>query len=164
MTEAEWQLCNDPDPMIRSLVTTRYQRELRLFAVACVRRVWFLLPDATREAVEISERYADGRISEEELRRAVAAADEVAQTAFPGHSAPDARAYATSAAVDACSVWPQTASKVQAAISCAASAAACAAAESVPDDRYDAVYEATRQAELVVQCELLREIIGRRIE
>jgi hypothetical protein len=44
--------------------------------------------------------------------------------------------------------------------SCAASAAACAAAEEAPPESYDAVCDATRQAELAAQCQLLREIVG----
>jgi hypothetical protein len=148
--------------MVRSLRAENYQRELRLFAVACVRRIWQLLSEISRAAVDASERFANGQTSEQELGQAVTASEAVAQAAFPGHSAPDARAYAASAAVDASSVWPRTASNVLCATSCAASAVACAAAEAVPEASYDAVYEAARQAELASQCELLRQIIERK--
>jgi hypothetical protein len=47
--------------MVRALPTDRYQRKPLLFAVACVRRVWHLLPDASRAAVEASEQFAYGR-------------------------------------------------------------------------------------------------------
>jgi hypothetical protein len=94
VTETDWQTCADPDPMLRALVAHRYQRELRLFGVACARRVWPLLPDACRAALMASERFADGEISESELAASVNAADREAQMACRGCSAPDARAYA----------------------------------------------------------------------
>src|SRR5581483_5787744 len=121
--EAEWWSCGDPGPMVRSLPADHFQRELRLFAVACVRRVWYLLPAGCRAAVGSSERFAAGQVSEAELAAAVAVANREARAAFPGHSAPGARGYAASAAVAASSVWPRTAANVLAASSCAASAA-----------------------------------------
>ncbi len=158
MTEAEWLASDDPDTMVRALAADRYQRELRLFAVACVRRIWALLPDGCRAAVEASERFADGRIGASELAAAVAVAVLEAEAAFPGHSAPDARGYAASAAVDAASVWPRTAANVLAATSCAASAAGCAASEA-DESRYDEVFESVLRAELAAQVGLLRALV-----
>src|SRR5262249_47772429 len=43
-------------------------RKLRLFVCACSRRVWHLLTDDTRRhTVELSERFADGDATEEEI-------------------------------------------------------------------------------------------------
>ncbi|QEG29607.1 hypothetical protein GobsT_44470 [Gemmata obscuriglobus] len=137
----------------------RYQRELRLFAAGCVRRAWHLLPPGCRAAVDASERFAAGRIGVSELASAVAVAGGEAQEAFPGHSAPDARGYAASAAVDASSVWPRSASNVLAATSCAASAVGCAAGEANAE-RYDEAFEAARVAELAAQAALLRELVS----
>jgi hypothetical protein len=161
VTEAEWLSCGDPDPMVGALPADRHQRELRLFALSCARRVWHLLPPESRAAVEVAERFADGRAGLAELRAAGAAADRVAQAHWSGGRSPDARAYAESAAGDASSEWPRTAANVLAATSCAASALACAAADRRPDGEYDRVYDATRVAELAAQAELLRGLITR---
>jgi hypothetical protein len=74
VTEAEWLACTDLDVLLARL--RRWQpspRKLRLFAVACCRRIWPLLDDAagrSQEAVLVSERFADGRASRGELLRA----------------------------------------------------------------------------------------------
>src|SRR5262245_11023185 len=161
MTKAEWEACGDPDPMVRALPASRYQRELRLFAAACVRRVWYLLPAGCRAAVRASERFAEGQIGESKLAAAVARAEREALAADPGHREADARGYATSAAVDASSVWPRTASNVLAATTCAASAVGFAAGDAVEDSGYDAAFKAARVAELAAQADLLRGLVTR---
>ena len=158
MTVTDWQACRDPDPMVRLLPTDRLQRELRLFAVACVQRVSQLLGDGGRAAIAASEAFAEGHIGRAELLAAIVVADEEARLAFPGQSAPDARGYAASAAVDASSEWPRTASIVLAATSCAASAAGCAAGEA-DEARYDEAFEGARVAELAAQAAYLRGLI-----
>jgi hypothetical protein len=45
----------------------RSTRKLRLLVCACYRRVWHLLSDAGRKAIEVAERHADGRATNEEL-------------------------------------------------------------------------------------------------
>ena len=57
-------------------------RTLRLYACWCVRQVWHLLTDErSRKAVEVAERYAEGRATIEELAAAGAAAWDAAWAA-----------------------------------------------------------------------------------
>jgi hypothetical protein len=71
MTEREWLEANDPEPLLRYLEEQpepASERKARLFAVACCRRVWDLLPDdCCRDAVGVIERFADGKATEREL-------------------------------------------------------------------------------------------------
>jgi hypothetical protein len=71
MTEAEWDACADPRPMLDFLRGKASDRKLRLFAVACCRRFWtHLRAPSLREAVEASERCADGLATDDEMAAA----------------------------------------------------------------------------------------------
>jgi hypothetical protein len=75
MTEAEWQAGSDPQPMLEVFLGSGRDRKLRLFACACVRRVWPLVRDQrARLAVEVAERFADGQATWAELQVAYHAA------------------------------------------------------------------------------------------
>ena len=82
MTESEWLTCMNPLPLLDAVWQRASERKLRLFAVACCRRIFPLFSDErSRRAVEIAERYADGKASKEELREAEFAARSAAATA-----------------------------------------------------------------------------------
>lgn len=83
MTEAEWHASNDPWEMLKWMNAPEScgsrpwsewkptDRQLRLFACACVRQVWHLLRyKRSRQAVEVAERFADGLATREELSAA----------------------------------------------------------------------------------------------
>jgi hypothetical protein len=79
MTEAEWAACTDPGRMLEFLRGKASGRKLRLLAVAFCRRVWRHINDKRcRRAVDVVERFADGRASIEKLRAAEKIASEAA--------------------------------------------------------------------------------------
>jgi hypothetical protein len=58
--------------MLRQIQSRASERQLRLFVCACARLVWDQLPDGPlREAVEVGERHADGRASDDERQEFV---------------------------------------------------------------------------------------------
>jgi hypothetical protein len=74
MTEQQWLACGDPERMLAWLGDRFDERDARLFAAACCRRLGALLPDeAGRQAVEVAERRADGLASAQEWNAARAA-------------------------------------------------------------------------------------------
>ena len=71
MTEEEWLECGDPQPMLGMLQGRVSERKLRLFACACVRSGWHVLADPRhRQAVEVTEAYADGVGKKSDLKAA----------------------------------------------------------------------------------------------
>jgi hypothetical protein len=86
MTEHEWQNCTDLELMVEFLWGKVSDRRLRLFAVASCRRIWHLLTDKrSQKAVEVSEKFAEGQASRQELAAARAAADK-AHSEAPRHA------------------------------------------------------------------------------
>jgi hypothetical protein len=73
MTEEEWLAAKFPQPeeMLNSLGPSASPRKLRLFMVACARRVLPTEPDeAMIEALDVAERFADALAKSKDLRRA----------------------------------------------------------------------------------------------
>jgi hypothetical protein len=71
MTEPEWLAAIYPCRMLDFFKGKLSERKLRLYAVACCRRVWPLLQmEAARRIVGLAEAYADGEADGAELRTA----------------------------------------------------------------------------------------------
>ena len=70
MNEAKWLSCSELWTLLDFMKRKAGHRKLRLFACACCRRIWRLLPEHCQRAVEVTERFADGLASREELRSA----------------------------------------------------------------------------------------------
>jgi hypothetical protein len=70
MTEADWNYCDDPQPMLHYLHKRSPRRKLLFFLCACYRRAWHL-SSATqtqkRNLIEVVERYAEGHASHEQV-------------------------------------------------------------------------------------------------
>ena len=68
-----WDKCSRSDWMLWLLDEVDYQndKDLRLFACACVRVIWAsLIDERSRNAVEVAEHYAIGEATDEELAAA----------------------------------------------------------------------------------------------
>jgi hypothetical protein len=69
VTEDQWLTCTDQMPMLEFLRGKVSGRKLRLFAVACCRRVSHMLTTEAREAVELAERVAEGLADSTERKK-----------------------------------------------------------------------------------------------
>lgn len=83
MNRSLWNACSAPEEMLCHVSRTADDRLLRLFACACCRLIWRLLPDQrARKAVEVSECFADGLVTPYALKAA-----EIGARSITPHSA-----------------------------------------------------------------------------
>jgi hypothetical protein len=98
MDEVDWLTCADPPAALRFARDRMTDRKLRLFAVACCRRLLGVAAEADDQAALAAiERFTDGEVGAAELRAAAARAvcPSVAEAAGPQAGAAAARASAT---------------------------------------------------------------------
>jgi hypothetical protein len=149
VTEAEWDSCADLDELLWFLQDSgrTTDRKLRLFACACCRRIWERLCErCSRQAVEIAERYADGKASFEELEAAFLAADRVWTTPTSREGRPEYHA------LDAARLAAHP--EMRGLADGTATSAAMAVHERGQDFRKERASEQARQ------CGLLRDLFG----
>jgi hypothetical protein len=71
MTEQEWLAAAEPPDMLRFLAKRASVRKRRLFACACVRRIWHLLADPrSRQGIPVAEAFADGKADKTAVKQA----------------------------------------------------------------------------------------------
>jgi hypothetical protein len=81
MNEASWLACENPGPMLVWLRGRASARKVRLFACACCRRVGHLTRDRrVGDALDVAERFADGRAGDGERSAVRQAAQQAAQS------------------------------------------------------------------------------------
>jgi hypothetical protein len=168
VTEEEWRSGTEPALLLRFLQRTGAagDRKLRLFAVACCRRIWPLLRyGRSRRAVEASEEYADGLIGEEEYIGAAARAADAGHEVVRRFGASEAEVFACWAAAEASS--PRIADSIEYVCDQAIAASAAHALEPASSlaavgspDGHDARLLAARIAEGRAQCLLLHDLFG----
>jgi hypothetical protein len=184
MDEQEWLTCTDPTPMVEFLLGKANDRKLRLFVCACCRRIWHHLSDhRSREAIEVSEQYADGLVVRDRLQGAEAdglvvryhLADHRSREAIevdawgPAFSASCAAALAATASMleqDLAPAWFAAVNAAEAVASQAAETAHRAAEGATASSKTIMLFEATaREAKTVAEADehadqaaLLREI------
>jgi hypothetical protein len=75
VTEAEWDACADPKPMLWHLDAKGSGRKLRLYAVACCRKIMHLFHDErSRRVIEVMEDFVDGKGDRKYIRSVANAA------------------------------------------------------------------------------------------
>src|SRR5262245_37598711 len=89
MTEAEWLACEDAQRMLGFVRgderNSLPERRSRLFGIACCRRLLHLIVDSrSLKALDVTERYADGTATSEELDAAYSEAFDV-ETYYAEH-------------------------------------------------------------------------------
>jgi hypothetical protein len=154
VTEAEWLNGTDPRSMLDEFWGRSRDRKLRLFACACVRRVWDALADPrSRMAVEVAERFADGGATWAELRVAFNAAW-AAGHGLAGHTGVAEAAALECASHDSFAAARNASLAAAQAVAWSAPRVAAGGAEI-----YDALADALAEAQ-ADQCARLRELIG----
>lgn len=123
VTKTEWTAATGPTAILDAFGAMMSERKLRLFAIACCRRVWSLIGEKGRRGVEIAEQYADGNRCQRTLRRAWRAAQGEAREAKKGASESASLAAAYAVATDR--PWEPTLLNVRATATAAAWAVKC---------------------------------------
>jgi hypothetical protein len=177
LTEVEWVSCERSTAMLEWLGTKASTRNLRLFMIACCRRIWPHIADQrSRKAVELAELDVGGRLADEE--RAVAArgaADALAEAFEQLDIRRNGHSYHAAWAAALCSYTPQVplctladnptiSGALDRALYAAIQSAYAAAIAKVRDidskTEMHARLAAETDAEYAAQCELIRGIFS----
>ena len=150
MDSESWEQSRNIQKMIRAIDPQEYDRKLRLFAVACCRRIWDQINDVSaKRLVELTEQFADDTVGREMLAAAWSEA--------PFY--PSAESAVKQAAAVGCASWQASADCFRRAAYEAEEATADAINEpDSPDVRFKKFER--RGRERAAQLRLLRDIVG----
>src|SRR5205823_5013897 len=144
---SEWMDCTDPESMLRFLQGKVSDRKLRLFAVACCRRISHLILDPrSRPAVEAAEQLAEGLVSDDDVWLTRDEADLASADSERGDGCQDSREAAFHTMDPVAFV--------------AADCASFCAVHAVGGRTGDEAEKVARRAEQAAQADLLRDIFG----
>jgi hypothetical protein len=164
MTEEEWRVCDDPERMLPFVERCLNERQKRLFAAACCRRVWPMLADQrSRRAVEVLEYFADGQVPAEDLFGAcedAKAADEQAPRRMHHAAYAVTDATADLLRLDSVVLYCALAAGHQALLTEYNDAAFQEAEEGDDDHPYNVLLNAHAEEEAFIQAVLLEDISG----
>jgi hypothetical protein len=156
MTEPQWLSSTDPVQLVECKQAGWSDRKLRLFCVACCRRVVHLCDaKANQRAIEVAEALAEGRVTEEQSAAAVGnmvgIEEDAEQKAAEDHRA-SARYEAATAIMQTLDLSAFEAAKQ------VPGSATFAVADSVSADTASLAWKKAQAAEQKAQADLLREI------
>jgi hypothetical protein len=161
VNEADWHSYMDPRVMLQFPQGRggASDRKMRLFACACVRRAWHLLPGQEgRKAVEVAEAFADGLAGAGELK---AAEEDAKRSTWTYEGPPRAASWAATWATLRYAVVAERASRYAAeALAGEAARRARKGGRGARGARVDSARAAARAAEHRGQASLLRDIVG----
>ena len=168
LNESDWRRCDDPDRMLECLRGTVSERTLRLFAVACCRRLGDLLAHpASLDDLRIAEGFATGDVDQQALSRRSSnnAIDAAWGAAWDGPAwmAPNGPAWlvrADQAARGSVAVPFDPGEVAQAAAEARAWAAGAPHVAAKDYVAWKSALQGTLQQERLAQCELLRGLVG----
>jgi hypothetical protein len=164
MTEQEWLECADPTRMLEFLRGNVSDRKLRLFFIACCRRIWHLLTDEkSRRALIVLESYTEGSATIKELYAAAhdaqIATNECANNSYVPGAVRDALGLSLSIGETEDDTQPEVVGvPVESGVPMVASWAVGYALH--PKGMGCDAWDRCVKAEQVYQCRLLRDIFG----
>jgi hypothetical protein len=163
MTQEEWLACAEPDIMLWHILGKTRRRKLRLFACACCRRLWEMLPAACRDGIDVAERFADKLATDEDCQTAYARVFAVVTADIQQRGQRrqrNALSHTLTAVYDACSPGAMTIQGALASARHSTHAIGAAAGVAATADTYEYTYDTAKVQEALEQSRLVRDLFG----
>lgn len=168
----DWPTATNPDALLAVVCPPAWPpppvpptpatiRRLQLFACACARMVWELLPPDARNAVAVRERFADGRATETDLRACALRGGlrwGTSALQYASDAARSAGGYRWDPGESPATNWSAWEAARNAAKALASRAAGPAPADRAREAEWHAAWNALFNDARGYQCELLRDV------